>query len=86
MPVELKAPNPESAGRLDVCQAAVAHVRRGYLRESQITQALVNMLFCPRKASSEWLTGKNEAAGAADARLCHTRGVWACKDRFIGSR
>ena len=29
---------------------------------------------------------KNEAAGAADARLCHTQGVWACRDRFIGFR
>ncbi len=32
------------------------------------------------------VTGKNEAAGAADARLCHTRGGWACRDRFIGLR
>src|ERR1035437_1155870 len=30
--------------------------------------------------------GKNEAAGAADARLCHTRSVWACRVRFIGNR
>ena len=26
---------------------------------------------------------KNEAAGAADAGLCHTEAVWAEKDRHI---
>jgi hypothetical protein len=30
------------------------------------------------------MTGKNEAAGAADAGLCHTGAVWAEKDRHNG--
>jgi hypothetical protein len=32
------------------------------------------------------VAGKNEAAGAADARLWHTRTVWAYRVRFIGNR
>jgi hypothetical protein len=28
------------------------------------------------------LAGKNEAAGAADAELCHTEAVWAGKVRY----
>jgi hypothetical protein len=30
---------------------------------------------------SGWIVGKNEAAGATDAELCHTEAVWAGKVR-----
>jgi hypothetical protein len=30
------------------------------------------------------MVGKNEAAGAAVAALCHTQDVWAGRDRNIG--
>jgi hypothetical protein len=44
-----------------------------------ITELRMQRLF-PRSGR---FVGKNEAAGAADAGLCHTEAVWAEKDRHI---